>query len=146
MSTNLEELKKLREHNFLKHKKKKRDYYLKSKEKNIDSKYKKFKEIDYEKELNSNNFTKNIKIIAKKQKKHIDDRKEQILQKMTEYKEKKQAYYKVHREERLEYDKVYRETKKDSLKEYRREYYKRNKESILERQKNKRKKRIIDGK
>lgn len=135
---NLEELKKLREDNFSKHKKKKREYYLKSKQKTADTKYKKYKEIDYSKELNSDNFAKNIKIIAKKQKEHVDDRKDQILQKMEEYKQKKQVYYKDNREKRLEYDKSYRETKSEELKEYRKEYYKKNKEKILEQQKEKR--------
>ena len=50
----LEELKRRREENFLAHKKKKKNYYLKSK----------FKKtiIDYESELNSENFFKNIKL------------------------------------------------------------------------------------
>ncbi len=140
MSMNLEELKKLREANFAKHKKKKRDYYLKSKEKTQKNKYKDYKAIDYSEELNSENFSKNIKLIAKKQKAHIDDRKEQIIQKIEEYREKKQTYYKENREKRLEYDKEYREKKKEELKEYRREYYKRNREKILQKQKEKRKK------
>lgn len=46
---NLEELKKLREKNFSKHKEKKRAYYLKSKIK---------KEIDYEDELKDDGFFK----------------------------------------------------------------------------------------
>ena len=138
MSMNLEELKKLREANFAKHKNKKREYYLKSKEKSQKRKYKDYKEIDYSKELNSENFAKNIKLIAKKQKAHIDDRKEQILHKMSEYKEKKQSYYQENREKRLEYDKVYREKKKEELKEYRKQYYEKNKEKILERQREKR--------
>jgi len=46
---NLEELKKLREKNFSKHKEKKRAYYLKSKIK---------KEIDYEDELKDDGFLK----------------------------------------------------------------------------------------
>ncbi len=139
MSLNLEELKKLREENFKKHKNKKREYYLKSKEKTTHSKYKKYQEIDYAQELNDENFTKNIKLIAKKQKAHIDDRKDQIVQKIEEYREKKQTYYQKNREKRLEYDKEYREKKKEQLKEYRREYYKKNKEKILQKQKEKRK-------
>ncbi len=145
MPTNLEELKKLREKNFLKHKKKKREYYLKSKNKEINTKYKEYKEIDYAKELNSDNFSKNIKLIAKQQKAYIDERKDQILQKMLQYKEKKQSYYKKNREKRLEYDKNYREKKKEELKEYRKKYYEKNKEYILKKQKEKRKlKKIIE--
>ncbi|WP_320034920.1 hypothetical protein [Halarcobacter sp.] len=135
MSVKLEELKKLREANFAKHKKKKREYYLKSKDKNTQTKYKNYKEIDYSQELNSENFAKNIKLIAKKQKAHVDDRKEQILQKIEEYKEKKQSYYQKNRKKRLEYDKVYREKKKEELKNYRKEYYRKNREKILEKQK-----------
>ncbi|WP_321312084.1 hypothetical protein [Halarcobacter sp.] len=135
MSVKLEELKKLREANFAKHKKKKREYYLKSKDKDTPTKYKNYKEIDYSQELNSENFAKNIKLIAKKQKAHVDDRKEQILLKIEEYKEKKQSYYQKNREKRLEYDKVYREKKKEELKNYRKEYYKKNREKILEKQK-----------
>lgn len=140
MSTNLEELKRLREANFTNHKKKKRAYYLKSKEKNSQPKYKNYKEIDYSNELNSENFAKNIKIIAQKQKAHVDDRKEQILLKIEEYKEKKQTYYQKNKEKRLEYDKIYRENKKEELKEYRKEYYKKNRNKILEKQKIRRKK------
>lgn len=140
MSVKLEELKKLREANFAKHKKKKREYYLKSKNKDIQAKYKDYKAIDYSKELNDENFKENIKLIAKKQKAHIEDRKEQIIHKIKEYREKKKEYYKKNKEERLEYDKAYRERKKEKLKEYRREYYKKNKEKILERQREKRKK------
>lgn len=139
MAMNLKELKKLREKNFLNHKKKKREYYLKSKNKDSQTRYKDYKEIDYSKELNTENFVKNIKIIAKKQKEHIDDRKEYILQKMSEYKEKKQSYYQENREKRLEYDKDYREKKKEELKEYRKQYYKKNKEKILKRQRENRK-------
>lgn len=138
MSMNLEELKKLREANFAKHKKKKRDYYLKSKNKSKENKYTKFSSIDYEKELNNENFEKNIKLIAKKQKQHIDDRKEQIIHKIEEYRLKKKDYYKENRKKRLEYDKKYREKKKEALKEYRKEYYKKNKEKILQKQKEKR--------
>jgi len=129
----LDDLKKLREENFLAHKKKKRDYYLKNKAKKT-----KKKVIDYEKELNSGNFTENIKKIAKAQKAHIDDRKELILAKMNEYKKKKKDYYKVNKEKRLEYDKEYREKKKEELKEYRKNYYQKNKEKILAKQKERR--------
>ena len=139
MSVDFERLKKLREANFAKHKKKKREYYLKSKEKSSDTKYKDFKEIDYSKELDNDNFAANIKLIAKKQKAHVDDRKEQILLKIEEYKAKKQNYYKNNRNKRLEYDKNYREKRKEELKEYRKDYYKRNREKILEKQKEKRK-------
>lgn len=134
---NLEELKKLREENFLKHKRKKKEYYLRSKKKENTTKYKDFKEIDYSKELNNRNFKKNIKLIAKKQKIHMDDRKEQIIQKIIEYREQKQSYYQENREKRLEYDKAYREEKKEKLKEYRKQYYKKNREKILQRQKEK---------
>jgi predicted DNA-binding protein len=53
---NLEELKKLREKNFSKHKEKKRAYYLKSKIK---------KEIDYEDELKDDGFLKKMQEIVK---------------------------------------------------------------------------------
>ena len=74
----LEELKKRREENFLAHKKKKKNYYLKSK----------FKKtiIDYESELNSENFFKNIKKIAHNQKLYLDSRKDRILEKLKVYK------------------------------------------------------------
>ena len=100
MSLNLEKLKKIREANFAKHKKKKREYYIKSKKKDAQTKYKDYKEINYAKELNSENFAKNIKLIAKKQKAHVDDRKEIILLKMKEYKEKKQNYYQKNKEKK----------------------------------------------
>lgn len=144
MSINLKELKKLREANFVKHKNKKREYYLKSKEKTQKRKYKDYKVINYSEELNDENFAKNIKIIAKKQKEHIDDRKEQIVKKIEEYREQKQNYYKENREKRLEYDKEYREKKKEKLKEYRQEYYKKNKEKILKKQREKRKQQKED--
>jgi len=54
----LKETKKLKKANFLKYKQRKREYYLKSK-------YKNYKEIDYAAQLDSENFLKNIKIIAK---------------------------------------------------------------------------------
>lgn len=138
MSLDLEELKKLRQDNFAKHKKKKKEYYLKSKQKTQQNKYKNYKAIDYEKELNSENFAENIKLIAKKQKAHIDDRKDQIIKKIEEYREKKQNYYIENRNKRLEYDKDYREKKKEELKRYRQEYYQKNREKILQRQKEKR--------
>ncbi|QKF82916.1 hypothetical protein [Halarcobacter ebronensis] len=146
MSVDFEKLKKLRDTNFAKHKKKKREYYLKSKEKNSNTKYKNYKEIDYSQELNNENFAANIKLIAKKQKAHVDDRKEQILLKIEEYKEKKQNYYKTNRNKRLEYDKNYREKRKEELKEYRKEYYRKNKEKILEKQKEKRREKYNNEK
>lgn len=133
---NLSELKKLREESFLAHKKKKRAYYLKNKSKKIKP------EIDYDKELNDENFSFKIKEIAKAQKKHIDSRKELIVAKINEYKDRKKEYYEENKEKRLEYDKEYREKKKEELREYRREYYKKNKEKILEKQKEKRKKSV----
>jgi len=132
----LNELRKLREENFLAHKKKKRDYYLKNKAK----KQTKKQVIDYEKELNDLNFTAKIKEIAKVQKAHVDDRKELIVAKINEYKNKKKEYYEENKEKRLEYDKEYREKKKEELREYRREYYQKNKEKILAKQKEKREK------
>lgn len=121
---NLDELKKLRESNFLAHKKKKRDYYLKKKkpEKKV---------IDYEAELNNENFFLKIKEIAHEQKIYIDNRKEAILFKLNEYKNIKKDYYEQNREKRLEYNKEYREKKKEELKEYRKEYYKKQKEKKL---------------
>ncbi len=79
---NLDELKKRREQNFLSHKKKKREYYLKNKMK---------KEIDYEKELNDDNFLLKMKSIASQQKQYIDDRKESIVAKINDYKESKKS-------------------------------------------------------
>ncbi len=55
---NLEELKKVREKKFLKHKEKKRDYCIKSKIK---------KEIDYEDELKDEGILKKKKEIVKSQ-------------------------------------------------------------------------------
>lgn len=136
----LEKLKRLREENFLKHKKKKRAYYLKSKNKEAKPKYKNYKEIDYSKELNDENFLANMKLIAKKQKGHIDNRIEQITKKIKVYKKQKKEYYEENKKERLNYDKEYRERKKEQLKEYRREYYRKNREKILAKQKEKRNK------
>lgn len=116
----LNELKKLREENFLAHKKKKRDYYLKNKAK---KKKAEKKVIDYETELSDLNFTAKIKEIAKAQKAHVDDRKELIVAKINEYKNKKKEYYEENKEKRLEYDKEYREKKKEELREYRKQYY-----------------------
>lgn len=113
---NLDELKKVRKENFLAHKKKKREYYLKSKASKI--------EIDYAAELNSSNFLEKIKEIAHKQKEYIDGRKDAIVTKMNQYKELKKEYYEQNKDKRLEYDKEYREKKRDELKAYRQEYYK----------------------
>ncbi len=118
---NLEELKKLRQEKFLAHKKKKRDYYLKKK-----TEIK--KEYDYESELNDDNFLIKIKEIAKVQKNYLDDRKNIIISKLNEYKNKKKEYYELNKEKRLEYDKEYREKRKEELKEYRKNYYKKLKE------------------
>lgn len=117
---NLEELKKLREKNFSKHKEKKRAYYLKSKIK---------KEIDYEDELKDDGFLLKMKSIAKSQKEYIFSRESIIKNKIKEYQEKKREYYEQNKEKRLEYDKEYRERKKEELKEYRRKYYEKIKES-----------------
>ncbi len=137
---NLEELKRLRRENFLAHKKKKREYYLKKKiEKTLSAKRNKIKEFDYETDLNPLNFQKKIKEIIKQKKVHVDSRKEQIIQKIREYKEKKREYYLENKNKRLEYDKEYREQKKEELREYRREYYKKNKDEILQKQKERRK-------
>ena len=134
---NLEELKRLREKNFSAHKKKKKEYYLKKKA----SKKLVRKEIDYSKELNDDNFVSKIKEIAKAQKIHIDNRKELIVAKINEYKNKKKEYYTENKKKRLEYDREYREKKQEELKKYRREYYQRNKEKILAKQKEKRKRK-----
>lgn len=80
----LEELKRLRERNFLDHKKKKREYYLKKKlEKESNESLKKSKQqiYDYENDLNIDNFDLKIKEIIKKQKSHVDSRKDKIIQK-----------------------------------------------------------------
>ena len=98
---NLEELKKLREEKFLAHKKKKREYYLNKKE---------VKKIyDYETELNDENFKLKIKEIIKVQKNYLDNRKDIIISKLNDYREKK----------------------KEELREYRKEYYKKLKENKL---------------
>lgn len=119
---NLEELKKLREEKFLAHKRKKRDYYLKKKETQVKKIY------DYDTELNNENFTLKIKEIIKAQKNYLDNRKDVIITKLNDYKEKKKEYYELNKEKRLEYDKEYREKKKEELKQYRKEYYKKLKE------------------
>ena len=119
---NLEELKKLRQEKFLAHKKKKREYYLKKKETEVRKIY------DYDSELNSDNFALKIKEIIKAQKNYLDNRKDIIITKMNDYKEKKKEYYELNKEKRLEYDKEYREKRKEELKQYRREYYKKIKE------------------
>lgn len=119
---NLEELKKLRQEKFLAHKKKKREYYLKKK-----SELK--KEYDYEAELSDNNFLVKIKEIAKAQKNYLDDRRNIIISKLNDYKNKKKEYYELNKEKRLEYDKEYREKRKEELKEYRKNYYKKLKEN-----------------
>ena len=99
---NLEELKKLREEKFLAHKKKKREYYLKKKQE--------VKKIyDYETELNDENFKLKIKEIIKVQKNYLDNRKDIIISKLNDYREKK----------------------KEELREYRKEYYKKLKENKL---------------
>lgn len=123
---NLEELKKLREENFLSHKKKKREYYLKKKFES-QARESKNKVIDYDTDLNDENFALTISNIAKKQKQHLDSRKDIILKKLQEYKDRKKEYYQENREKRLEYDKEYREKKKEELKEYRKEYYRKKK-------------------
>ena len=121
---NLGELKKLREEKFLAHKRKKREYYLKRKQvvKKI---------YDYDTELNDENFKLKIKEIIKAQKIYLDDRKDTIISKLNDYRDKKREYYELNKEKRLEYDKDYREKKKEELKEYRKEYYKKLKENKL---------------
>jgi len=142
---NLEEIKKIRKENFLSHKKKKREYYLKKKlEKR--SQETKSVAIDYEDELSGDNFFAKIKEIAKKQKAHVDSRKDQIVAKLQEYKLKKQEYYQENKNKRLEYDKAYREEKKEELKKYRKQYYEDNKEKILKKQKEARKVKSLNGK
>ena len=121
---NLEELKKLRQEKFLAHKRKKREYYLKRKE--VVKKV-----YDYDTELNDENFKLKIKEIIKAQKIYLDDRKDTIISKLNDYKNKKREYYELNKEKRLEYDKDYREKKKEELKEYRKEYYKKLKENKL---------------
>lgn len=70
------------------------------------------KEIDYEKELNDDNFLLKMKSIASQQKQYIDNRKESIVAKINDYRESKKAYYEQNKAKRLEYDKEYRERKK----------------------------------
>ncbi|CAM3958150.1 hypothetical protein ARCL110784_09860 [Arcobacter cloacae] len=113
---NLDELRKVRKENLLAHKKKKREYYLKSK-------FKK-KVINYEDELNDINFLSKIKEIAHNQKLYVDGRMDSIKKKLKEYQEFKKEYYKQNKEKILEYNKEYRERKKEELREYRRDYYK----------------------
>lgn len=135
----LEELKRIRKENFASHKKKKREYYLKKKlEKQANHDHSK-ESYDYEQELNGDNFDLKIKEIIKQQKRHVDSRKDKIIQKINDYKQNKQAYYQDNKDKRLEYDKEYREKKKEELKEYRKKYYEQNKEKILAKQKEKRK-------
>lgn len=117
---NLDELKKIRKENILAHKKKKKEYYLKKKNKI---------QINYEEELNSDNFLAKIKQIAHNQKIYVDDRKELIITKINEYKNIKKEYYELNKEKRLKYNKEYREKRKEELKEYRKEYYKKLKEN-----------------
>jgi hypothetical protein len=120
---NLDELKQIRKRNFLAHKKKKKEYYLKSKIAK--------KEIDYEAELSSENFFSKIKTIAHEQKVYMDNRKDAIISKINDYKNTKKEYYEQNKEKRLEYNKEYREKKKEELKAYRKEYYKKLKEKQL---------------
>ncbi|RYA24804.1 hypothetical protein CRU96_01370 [Malaciobacter halophilus] len=136
----LRELKKLREENFLAHKKKKREYYLKSKlEKKIERKSTKREVFDYESHLGGIDFNQRIKDIIRQQKQHVDDRKDRIVAKIKEYKSKKREYYIENKDKRLQYDKEYREEKKEELREYRRRYYQKNKDKILEKQRKRRK-------
>mgnify|MGYP000983129462 FL=1 len=121
---NLEELKKLREEKFLAHKRKKREYYLKRKQ--VVKKV-----YDYDTELNDENFKLKIKEIIKAQKIYLDDRKDTIISKLNDYRDKKREYYEINKEKRLEYDKDYKKKKKEELKEYRKEYYKKLKENKL---------------
>ena len=109
----LEELKKLREEKFLAHKKKKREYYLKKKEVK--------KVYDYEEELNNENFSLKIREIIKAQKNYLDNRKDIIISKWNDYKNKKKEYYELNKERILAYDNKYRETSVEEVKEYRKE-------------------------
>ena len=118
---NLDELRKIRKENLLAHKKKKIEYYLKSK-------FKK-KVIDYEDELKDLNFISKIKEIAHNQKLYVDKRMDSIKKKLNEYKEFKKEYYNQNKEKILEYNKEYRERKKEELKQYRKDYYKKLKEN-----------------
>ncbi len=140
----LEELKRIRKANIKAHKEKKKAYYLKKKLEKM-SRVSSLGAIDYEEELFSGNFSQKIQEIAKKQKLHVDDRKDIIASKIREYREKKQQYYLENKEQRLEYDKTYREKKKDDLKAYRKEYYKKNKKKILAKQKESRQAKIKNG-
>jgi hypothetical protein len=142
----LEELKRIRKENILNHKKKKKEYYLKKKLEQKVSVGTIKPEIDYEKELRGDFFAQTIKEIAKKQKSHVDSRKEKIIEKLVAYKEQKQKYYEENKEKRLQYDKVYRDKKRDELKTYRKEYYEQNREKILQKQKEKRKLKSLNGK
>ena len=139
----LEQLKKLRKEKLKEHKRKKRVYYLKSKmqKKQVESKRKINDKVDYEIELFGGDFTKKLKEIAKKQHQHVQSREEIIKNKISDYKKKKQDYYKQHKKSRLEYDKEYRDRKKEQLKEYRKKYYQKNKEKILAQQKANREKK-----
>ena len=120
----LKELKKLRQEKFLAHKMKKKRYYLNKKQE--------VKKIfDYELELNDENFALKIKEIIKAQKNYLDDRKEKIISKLNDYRDKKKEYYELYKEKRLEYDKEYREKRKEELKEYRKEYYRKVRENKL---------------
>lgn len=139
----INELKKIRHQNFIDHKKKKRDYYLKSKgnkKKSYKNPINLSKSIDFDNDLNNENFLNTIKKIAKAQKNHIDLRKDLIKEKIKEYKNNKKSYYEKNKEKRLNYNKVYREEKKEKLKQYRKDYYQKNKEKLLEQQ---RKRRLI---
>ncbi len=128
----LEELKNIRKEKLLAHKRKKREYYLKNKNKEKKVAH------DYENDLSDLNFDFKIKEIIKQQKIHVDSRKEKIIKKITQYKKQKQEYYFLNKNKRLEYDKDYREKRKVELKEYRKVYYEKNKKRILEKQKEKR--------
>jgi hypothetical protein len=109
---------------YLAHKRKKREYYLKKKDVVK-------KEYNYEIELDNENFSSKIKEIIKAQKSYLDSRKDIIISKLNDYKNKKKEYYELNKEKRLEYDKEYRQKKKEELKEYRKEYYKKSKENKL---------------
>jgi len=140
----LEELKRIRKANIIAHKKKKQAYYRKKKlVQSANTILNISKSIDYDNELFSGNFVNKIKEIAKKQKLYVDNRQEIIHLKIKEYREKKQQYYKEHKKERLEYDKEYRDKKREALREYRRKYYAKNREKILGKQKEARKKQQI---
>ncbi|MBS9782395.1 MAG: hypothetical protein KGV43_01170 [Arcobacter sp.] len=127
----LRELKKIREDKFRSYKRKKREYYLKNK-------VKKRKVVDYDDEF-SGDFNKKIKEIAKAQKLHVDNRRQIIVKKINDYRDRKREYYEENKNKRLEYDREYREKKKEELKQYRREYYRKNREKILAKQREKRK-------